>query len=247
MGFRNPATSAEAVDTGASPTGPGVRVYQDTAGPLSFPRGVVEFRDGIAGDGHATLTRTVNATDTGGGVLAAVGGTFALDGGTLNGVPAGALRLVVEEDPAGGFRTVAELAADRIRTAGPVTSGSTLPRSAILGAYAAGWSKYSTANPANTTWQDAALLRLPDAMVKLQGMFQYTAAAGAGMLIGTLPPEWRPTTLNRKDYVAAIVLGDVARFVSIQAGGGMFLRGALPAGAVFGSFDLSWPGPEYIY
>lgn len=56
MGFGTPANSPQgvvsSVDTGAATTGPGVRVYQDS----SSNRGVVEWRDGVAGDPVHTLT-----------------------------------------------------------------------------------------------------------------------------------------------------------------------------------------------
>jgi hypothetical protein len=56
MGFNNPANSrsgvVSGVDTGATTTGPGVRMYQDTANN----RGVLEWRDGVTGDPVHVLT-----------------------------------------------------------------------------------------------------------------------------------------------------------------------------------------------
>jgi hypothetical protein len=246
MGFRNPATTAEGVDTGENTTGPGVRVYQDTTGPLGFPRGVVEFRDGIAGDAHATLTRTVNVVDAGGGAFTTAGGTFALDGGSINGVPAGGVRMVVEEDPAGGYRSALELVAGQVRPRGPLTYGGLLARSGIPSVYGAGWSRYSAAG-GNPALQDAALWRLPDGTVRFQGLVQYVGGAGAAATIYSLPTEWRPKTLSGKDLVLGIVIADAFRTVNVSAGGPISLRGALPAAAAFVELDLSWPGPDYLH
>jgi hypothetical protein len=120
VGFRNPITTAEGVDTGESSTGPGVRMYQDEAGDPNFPtpRGVVEFRDGIAGDEHATITRTVYVYDDGTGFLQTFGGVFDVDAGSVNGVDAGRLRFAVEEDPMGGWRGHATLTAQRFTLQG---------------------------------------------------------------------------------------------------------------------------------
>jgi hypothetical protein len=90
MGFRETLTTAEGVDTGESATGPGARIFQDTTS--DFPRGVVEFRSGVTGDRHATLTRTVYVTlDANGNVIGRQGGTVQLDAGSVQGVEAGSL------------------------------------------------------------------------------------------------------------------------------------------------------------
>lgn len=53
MGFRDPLTSAQSVDTNPG-GGPGVRVYQDRSG--LDPRGVVELRDGFTDHPPAELS-----------------------------------------------------------------------------------------------------------------------------------------------------------------------------------------------
>jgi hypothetical protein len=118
VGFRNPITSASETDTGASPTGPGVRVYDDTASdPLGFPRHVIEFRDGYAGR-PATLSRTTYAAPGGG----SAGSVFQLDGGSANAIDAGKLQLTVQEKPAGGYESVAKLV-DAVRLEVPALTG----------------------------------------------------------------------------------------------------------------------------
>lgn len=98
MGFRNPATTAAAVDTGSS--APGVRIYAQGSNPAS---GIVEWHAGGASPAQATFT----ASDTGSG-----GSSFALHGGDDLGVTAPMLALNVEElGPPGAHGPVARLTA----------------------------------------------------------------------------------------------------------------------------------------
>lgn len=106
MGFRNPITSATAVDTG-QPAGAGIRMYQGSDATGVF--GVIESRDGIAGDTNAQIIDRANLVPQGGGYTQQ-GRTFTIKAGTANGVPAGPeLDLNVEGLPAGGFGPVARL------------------------------------------------------------------------------------------------------------------------------------------
>lgn len=98
MGYRNPVTSATAVDTGRN--APGVRIYASGTNPAS---GVVEWSAGGAGPARATFT----SSDTGSG-----GSAFTLDPGQDNGVQAATLALNVEGKGTGGYQSVGRLTGD---------------------------------------------------------------------------------------------------------------------------------------
>ncbi len=103
MPFRtDPLTTAEGVDTGEKTTGPGVRLFQDP-NPGGVSRGVLEFRDGVSGDEHATITRTVSGF-VDGDLIRSFGGSLTIDGGSMNATDAGGLTFEVIEDPAGGYK-----------------------------------------------------------------------------------------------------------------------------------------------
>ncbi len=108
MGFREPLTTAEGVDTGDG-LGAGVRVYGHDVG--GFPQGVVEFYNGYTAP--AQWTATPFLTDQGGGVFTSVGSSTRLEGLDDHGIAAPALELNVEEQPAGGYAPVARLTAHR--------------------------------------------------------------------------------------------------------------------------------------
>lgn len=112
MGFRDPLRTAEGVDTGPSATGPGARLYQGTVG--GFPAGVLEMRDGVTGDAHATLTSSAFLTPQydGGGQLigyTSAGRETLLDAGSTNGTAGPKLSLSVLAAALGGYEAVAEL------------------------------------------------------------------------------------------------------------------------------------------
>lgn len=99
MTFRDPITSAEAIDTGRGPSDAGVRLYQDTTVP-AVPVGVAEWRTG-------QMTRNATAKLAGGG---SGGSAFTIDGGTaLPGADAGALVLAAEQLPGGAYGPTARL------------------------------------------------------------------------------------------------------------------------------------------
>lgn len=146
MGFRtDPLTSAEGVDTGTTPTGPGVRIYQATAAPpFSDERGVVEFSDGQLGSDPSTITRTVHVYDDGSGFPPqVVGGSFVIDGGSVYGVPMGVLRFSVDEGAFGGYKSSLRVDVDELNV-GPVAK---LRQTTASGTLATG---YQT-----LTWQAA--------------------------------------------------------------------------------------------
>lgn len=146
MGFRNPITTAAAVDTG-QPGGARARVYQgsDTTGTY----GVLEFDDGIAGDTPAQVIGRANLTpQPGGGGYTAQGGGLTVKGGSYNGVTAPELDLNVEQAPAGGYQPVARLkagAGGQIITDNPMT----LPAGSGVAMPAGGYGYGSL--PANTS------------------------------------------------------------------------------------------------
>lgn len=128
MGFRDPVTTAEGVDTGTSPTGPGVRMYQDPGAsgpPYVYPKGVVEFRTGIAGDVPAQLVLDAFVVDQGDGLLREFGSAFTMRGADTNGVNAAELVLSVVDAGAGGYEAVAELLNARKFTAPRIRLTST--------------------------------------------------------------------------------------------------------------------------
>jgi hypothetical protein len=106
MGFRHPITTADALDTGTY-TSAGVRIYEDTS--AGYPRGVVEFYNGVTASG--SLTSSPYLVDQGGGVFTTVGSSTVLKGINDHGHTAPSLQLNVEEDAVnGGFRSVARIA-----------------------------------------------------------------------------------------------------------------------------------------
>lgn len=99
MGFRNPATSVAAVDTGSGRLAdPGVRILTDTTYPGN-PQGIVEWRTGL-------MDRNARATLSGG---ASGGSAFTVDGGASMGLNAPVLKLDVESAAAGGYQSVARI------------------------------------------------------------------------------------------------------------------------------------------
>jgi hypothetical protein len=261
MGFRNPLTAADptTVDTGDYDLlTPGVRLYQteeDNGDPGlgTRPVGVLEMRTGIAGDLPATVKLTAYTQTDGFGNTDVLGSNLATFAGAVNGF-AGltygpTTEALVEDDPAnpGTFRSRYRVAADRLEHAAPVyyaSSRAGYTHHAIPGAFAAGWSRYSTANPGVTTWQDLVLWRQPDGTIRAQGLFFYTLT-GATPLIYTLPAEWRPKTVDGRAVILPIAINEVAREVEIRTNGQIALRGGLPGAAAYCRMDLSWPGPEF--
>lgn len=88
MGFRNPITSASAVDTTGG-SGGGVRIFNQPVTVLGVPgkQGVIEFDDGIAGDVPPNITVTP------GGNRSDQGGQFVAGGGSFGGLPVPTLTL----------------------------------------------------------------------------------------------------------------------------------------------------------
>jgi hypothetical protein len=150
MGFRTPLTSASEVDTGDSPEGPGVRMYQLPAGSdpyFSYPQGVAEWRDGT-GSRHATITRSVAVYDDDGvpgGFVQVFGGSFTLDAGSYRGVDGGTLDFTVAETAEGPYVSTAKLRAD-VLDLGPVAKLRQTVASGLYPASAYGTIVFHTAD-----------------------------------------------------------------------------------------------------
>jgi hypothetical protein len=179
MGFRDPLTTADAIDTGHGSQDAGVRLYQDLTVPGN-PVGVAEWRTGSM-DSNATIT----LTGAGSG-----GSSYAIDGGTTQLVDAPEVDLNVEEQPDGsltpvlrlkagaGGRIVSDVALDPLipKTALPLNSAFFAPYDAGLG-----------------NWNAPSYTKLATGDVVVTGLVIVTSASFAfGTTIGTLPPGCRP-------------------------------------------------------
>lgn len=228
MGFRNPITTASAVDTGRGPSNAGVRLYQDTTFP-AVPVGVAEWRTG-------QMNRNATAKLSGGG---SGGSSFVIDGGSpIAGQDAPQVKLGVESLAAGGYGPVLRLIAraseggqiipdvplqlDTKYTAIPLTTTGALT---------------FTQFDANNTPRYA---HLPDGTWLLEGIAQIlagTLAAGASAIAGTLPGgpavnAWRPAQILTSAgayYAAGQVAIDPSGHVLVYNTTG----GALGPGASF--------------
>lgn len=167
MGFRNPATSATAVDTGHGLADAGVRLYQDLSAP-SVPQGVAEWRTGL-------MAKNATARLSGGG---SGGSSFALYGGQqASGVDAPTLSLNVESAAAGGYEPAA-----RISSPFRVLQTATLtPQTANQWNPIAGFEAPTVRLLANGTVIGSGVLQCNG-----------TVAIGAGTTIFTLPAWARP-------------------------------------------------------
>lgn len=92
MGWKNPGSTATAVDTGRGLADAGVRLFQDLSNP-SVPQGVAEWRTGL-------MDRNAQVRLSGGG---SGGSAFTIDGGATVGVDAPYLGLDVASAPLGGY------------------------------------------------------------------------------------------------------------------------------------------------
>lgn len=223
MGFRNPITSATAVDTGQGPKGAGVRLYQDTSNP-AVPAGVAEWRTGL-------MDRNATATLSGGG---SGGSVFALSGGSTQGVAAPEVRLDVEPMPAGGYGAVARIAG----AAATYFDGVTYPSSAAQGVL-------PQLGPAITEWttDDFTHLRyylLENGLVFVSGFVlcngtstgQITAHGGAYAPLHVAGRGQR--------HLLSGSVSDVARSFEARADG-IYLRGAVPNNGNFLALQGLYP------
>jgi hypothetical protein len=243
MGFRDPITSAAAVDTGTSPTGAGVSVYE--ASDVTGAWGIVEFRDGLVGDAPSTLTAKANLTSQGGGVFTAQGGSMVLKAGSFNGTPGPHLDLNVEGAPLGGFEPVARLRGGVFYTADAPIQAEAHPAPLRIGSpsiFQGGWGDFSTTGAT----APLAVWLLPTGHVDFFGVIKNggNLAAGAVVVICQLPVWARPTYPQVKQVRAAGVLGRV----DIAVDGTVTWVGnpAYTANSDV-EIEVGWPGPDITY
>lgn len=123
MGFRNPLSTASAVDTRTAAGGAGVRAYQQTTGTLSY--GVLEYLTGVTGVDPATLALLATGVEAGGPT------SFELTGAGHHSVTGPKLALKVEQS-AGSYLSRASVAATEVILGGKVTGSSTVLDSKVI-------------------------------------------------------------------------------------------------------------------
>lgn len=222
MGFRNPITSAVALDTGA--TAPGVKVYANNSNPGS---GVVEW------DAYtAKVTGSLTSSQTGSG-----GSYFTL--GMNNNGPS--LAMNIEGQPAGGTASVLRLTADRI-----IPSAVYLCQAIATVAQpiaATGWTALAMGkadlNSGGFTISGSRITVPVDGIYELTGMCVFAANATGYRALRwnwTLPPGGTQTTPLVVAWEPAAASGNpavVARptIAQLSAGGWCELQAAQASGA----------------
>lgn len=201
MGFRNPVTSVSDVDTGPTPTGPGVRLYQDTVNN----RGVLELRDGAPGHTPATLQLTNNpsAGDPHITLMQLQGVSSVVDSlaGEVAVAPRVNLDVVANLSSPGHYLGRLTLNSDlhyiegqaRVNhsVAGP--DGDWTSMVPLLGA---AWSAWDTAGNLPSYRMDAAGNVHVAGIVKLN--VGSSLAAGGGVAVATLPAAYRPERIQHR-------------------------------------------------
>lgn len=217
MGFRTPLT---AVNTG-QPAGAGAKVYQGSDATGVY--GVLEFRDGIAGDTPAQVTGRANLVPQGGGVYTAQGGSLALKAGSYNGVTGPELDLLVEEAPAGGYQATARLVGAPLITPPP--------RQAQALTLDAGWT--AVAGASCQAMVDAA------GYVCLAGLFTNNNAftpSGQIPFTTVLPVALRPA--GNRFFVVTTRNTTAVLFCSVRTDGRFYVDGTTTALAANSTFVL---------
>jgi len=190
VGFRNPATSADAVDTGQGGSF-GVRLYQRPGNPGS---GVAQWN---AGGSSATAELLSSATGSGGAFW-----DFSLAGGPT-------LELALREAAAGGYESHASVS---------VAWDDLIPWTDVplLTGAAARFAPY-TATDAPGNWGWPKYRKTATRGVQLEGVLQITNVSfGSGQVIATFPPGCRP---RRMVTGLALGMGDAAwRWLITEAG-----------------------------
>jgi hypothetical protein len=113
VGFRNPATTATAIDTGrGNLAAPSFRAYQDVSNP-AVPRGIAEWATGLM-DRNAQIYLSGGSGNS----------TFTIDGGATAGKDAPTIGLAVQEAPTSGKESVAFVTGDRLDLSGVTKLGN---------------------------------------------------------------------------------------------------------------------------
>jgi hypothetical protein len=223
VGFRDPITSATAVDTGRGPSDAGVRLYQDTTVP-AVPIGVAEWRTG-------QMTRNATAKLSGGG---SGGSVFALSGGNTQATDAPELDLNVEQLPGGGYAPVLRLragAAQGGRIVPDVALDAPVPMTALpLG---------TMLTPFGGQYEAPRYTKLASGLVVVTGFATVTTTSfGPGSLMaGPLPAGCRPSGVLR-----FMVSGWNGGWLPEVYPNGQILYGGATAGTTVSTTYLSFAG-----
>lgn len=208
MGFRNPITTATAVDTGRGLSDAGVRLYEDTSVP-SVPQGVAEWRTGL-------MDRNATVKLAGGG---SGGSSWSLQGGSTEGTAAPEIDLNVEGLAAGGYGPVL-----RTKTGGgqwltdtPVQLDAKLTALPLFTGGSYGFAAFDVPN-------SPAYGRLGDGSVQLEGIVKLssgTIAAGASAQCGTIPAALAPARSVQRPVLILTSAGAfyAVGWLTIGAGG----------------------------
>lgn len=209
MGFRNPITTAAAIDTGHGQADAGVRLYQDLSNP-AVPQGVAEWRTGL-------MARNATAKLSGG---ASGGSAFTLDGGqSSDGTNAPTLGLDVESAPTGGYRPVLRLTAGAGGAIIADTALTPLAGPTALTINGTFFAKYDTTPGETGSYRNPCAWKLASGLVVVGGLaLANSVSFSFGTTIVTLPAGMRPAK--------------VLRFVCQAWGGGAYAAEVNPNGAI---------------
>lgn len=209
MGFRNPATTATAVDTGRGLSDAGVRLFQDLSVP-AVPRGVAEWRTGLM-DANATVALA------GGG---SGGSAFTIYGGATQLTAAPALALNVEAQAAGGYAGVA-----RLKQAASLDLGG----ADVVNIGSGGWQPLTPAAGFTAAGDCTYLRRAGWATVLLTLLASSGWPANAPLLATPLPAGVAPQKLTQ---IPANISGDSTRWAltRIQPSGQIVVVPAVTGG-----------------
>lgn len=180
MGFRNPATTASAVDTGHGLANPGVRLFQDTSNP-SVPQGIAEWRTGL-------MDRNARITLAGG---SSGGSGYVIDGGAAVGVDAPKVELNVESGAGGGYVPILRLMAGAGGAIHPdVVLDPVVPHTLL----AINLTNFAALDPAETLWSRPYYVKEASGWVTLGGMLVVTSTSfgGGTVVVSGLPAGCRP-------------------------------------------------------
>jgi hypothetical protein len=179
VSFRDPLTTADAVDTGRGPSDAGVRLYQDLTSP-GVPVGVAEWRTG-------QMNRNATAKLAGGG---SGGSSFVIDGGApLPGYDAPQVRYNVEQQADSSYLPVLRLVANAAEGGkiipDVVLSSPTETTWVDLGMGSTAWTAWDTTTSKPRARQGASGDVHLEGIVKLAGSPNFLAGARVPAL--TLP------------------------------------------------------------
>lgn len=253
MGFRNPVTTAEAVDTRTTSTGPGARLYQ-TTGPGyaggTVELGVLELTSGVKGEMPATLEMqsTPDASGNSTGVNVTLYGSDSQVPGNVIQAPRLDLLTGPDANPAVWESTAHLQATTKIRLDAPSVftkplydydSGRAIDRvmeivEPAAGSYATGWAPLGAGG-----YEGLQFVRTRDGMITVSGVVKYNGGTGASLTIFALSGVYRPRSLH--SHILGANVADTFRGVDVNSTG-LVLRGALPTAGQFVSINGTYPG-----